>query len=46
VRKTFTNVFSGNLRGVVEEKYTHGPLEEKLRKTLGGRRISDALTGI
>jgi len=46
VRKAFANIFTGNLSGIVEEKYTHGPLEEKLRKTLGGRRISDALTGL
>ena len=46
VRKAFANVFSGNLTGVVEEKYTHGPLEERLRKTLGDRRISEALTSV
>ena len=46
MRKAFANVFSGNFSGVVEEKYTHGPLEEKLRKTLGSRRISDALTSL
>ena len=46
VRKGFGSVFSGNFSGVVEEKYTHGPLEEKLKKTLGGRRISDALTSL
>jgi uncharacterized protein len=46
VRKAFANIFSANLSGVVEEKYPHGPLEEKLRKTLGARRISDALTSL
>jgi patatin-like phospholipase/acyl hydrolase len=46
VRKAFANIFSGNVRGAFEEEYDHGPLEEKLRKTLGGRRISDALTGV
>jgi uncharacterized protein len=46
VRKCFANVFSGDLGGVVEEKYPHAPLEEKLKKTLGGRRISDALTSV
>jgi uncharacterized protein len=46
VRKAFANIFSGNLSGVVEEKYPHGALEEKLRKTLGARRISDALTSL
>jgi patatin-like phospholipase/acyl hydrolase len=45
-RKAFANVFSGNFSGVVEEKYPHGPLEEKLKTTLGGRRISDALTSV
>jgi len=46
VRKAFANIFSGNLSGIVEEKYAHGPLEEKLRRTLGSRRISDALTSV
>jgi len=46
VRKAFANIFSGNLSGIVEEKYSHGPLEEKLRRTLGSRRISDALTSV
>jgi patatin-like phospholipase/acyl hydrolase len=46
LRRLFGNVFSGNFGGLVEEKYDHGPLEEKLRRTLGGRCISDALTAV
>jgi hypothetical protein len=46
MRRFFANIFTGNLGGVVEEKYDHKPLEEKLRATLGGRRVSEALTGV
>jgi patatin-like phospholipase/acyl hydrolase len=46
LRRFFGNVFSGNFAGLVEEKYSHKALEEKLRRTFGGRRISDALTGV
>jgi patatin-like phospholipase/acyl hydrolase len=46
MRRFFGNMFSGNFAGLVEEKYNHEPLEDKLRKTLGGRRISDALTSL
>lgn len=46
VRRFFGNVFSGNFSGLIEEKYSHKALEEKLKKTLGGRCIRDALTAI
>jgi patatin-like phospholipase/acyl hydrolase len=46
MRRLFGNVFSGNFSGLAEEKYSHKPLEERLKKTLGGRCIRDALTGL
>ncbi|MGH6915261.1 MAG: patatin-like phospholipase family protein, partial [Geminicoccales bacterium] len=46
IRRCFGNVFAGNLAGAVEEKYDHAPLEAKIRRTLGERRISEALTGL
>jgi patatin-like phospholipase/acyl hydrolase len=33
VRKAFARIFTGNLTGVVEDKYTHSPLEEKPRRS-------------
>jgi patatin-like phospholipase/acyl hydrolase len=46
LRRLFGNVFSGNFTSVVEEKYSHAPLEEKLKRVLGGRCIRDALTAV
>jgi patatin-like phospholipase/acyl hydrolase len=46
MRRFSANAFGGNFAGVIEEKYDHRPLEEKLKATLGDRRISEALTSV
>jgi uncharacterized protein len=46
IRRFFANVFTGNFGAVLEEKYDHQPLEEKLKETLGARRLSEAMTSV